>query len=432
MRQRVLIGLFLLLTCWSCTNIEDATPAERKTFIRFYEAAHNLSGVSAEPLGDGYIILGNELLANGNQNSVIIRTDANGERTAEDIILEGGAAKSLKIADDGYYIVGDSIKLNLESADVPVFDLLIYSARIFKLDLNGNVVSKLVIADRKDTINFTDIHGGAVTLNAQNEVIVLGTFKAAGPNTTERPFLTALNPTTLDTVWSRTYDVLDRDYVNSRSVHVTNSGKIIWATALLVENQNFSRSYLGIPYIQENSTFENFSKFGEQTDQQLYPNEIAPASTFGYGIVGTYATPSGTEGNVFFIRVDDQGSIIPGSERYFDGELTRDNSAVQMNESASDDTGDALTATSDGGFVLAGSMTTTPNRGEGGKDVFLIKVDGLGNVMWNKIIGGAGNETVTSVRETADGGLLICGSNNLSGLSSIFIMKTDKNGQLKD
>jgi hypothetical protein len=421
----------LLLFCGACQNIEDATPASRSTFIRFYEAAHNLYGVTAEPVADGYVILGNELLANGTQNGLLIRTNIQGERLGEDIVLEGGPAKGLKIASDGYYVIGDSIKLNLESSDVSVFDLVVNAARLFKLNPSGAIMNKIVIAD-KDTANITDIFGGSVTLNDQNEIIVLGTFKHATVGATERPFLAALNPATLDTAWVKTYDVLDRDYVNAKSVHVTRTGKIIWATALLKENQNFSRSYLGIPYIQENSTFENFSQFGEQTDQQLYSNDIQPAvpAALGYGIVGTYATPTGANGNMFFIRVNQTGNIIEGSERFFDGELALGDAPVSAGESRSEDTGNAIIATSDGGFVLAGSMGTTPGRGQGGKDIFLVKVDGQGTMLWNKVIGGSGDETVSSIRETEDGGLLICGSNNASGLSSIFIMKTDQHGEL--
>ena len=427
-----LAGFFLCFV--ACTNIEDAKPSTRKTFIHFYEAPHNLYGVSAEPIEDGYIILGNELLANGNQNNVIIQTNPFGEKVTDDIILTGGSAKGLSITLDGYYIIGDSLKINQESGGASVYDLFVYSARIFKLDRTGNIVNKMVIADRLDTINFTDIHGGAVTTNALGEVIILGTLKKAGAATTERPFLTALDPATLDTLWTKTYDVLDRDYVNSKSVQVAPSGRIIWASALLKDNQNFSRSYLGIPYILENSTFENFAQFGEQSDQQLYANDIQPAEfvSIGFGIVGTYATPSGANGNMFFMRVDERGNIIEGSERYFDGELSINNVNVTSAQSESEDTGDALTSTQDGGFVLAGSMTTTLTRGNGEKDIFLVKVDGQGNMLWNKVIGGAGDETVNSIRETEDGGLLICGSNNASGLSSIFIMKTDKNGELKD
>jgi hypothetical protein len=427
--------LGLLICCWACNNIEDAKPENRNTFIRFYEAAHNVYGITAEEVDGGFVILGNELLANGNQNSLFIRTNEYGEKIADDVVLPDGYAKGLKVTSDGYYIIGDSIKSNLESSDISVYDLVVYSARLFKLDLTGTIVKKVVLADKKNSSNITDIHGGSVTLSAQNEVIVLGSFKNAGLSTTERPYLAALDPSSLDTIWSKTYDVLDRDYVNSKSLHIAPSGKIIWATALLKENQNFSRSYLGIPYIQENSTFENFSQYGEQTDQQLYANDIQPSESvaFGYGVIGTYASPTGANGNMFFIRVNQQGNIIEGSERYFDGErFLTDNTSVNAEVSSSDDTGDALTSTRDGGFILAGTVLTTPSLGKGGKDILLVKIDSQGNVQWTKVLGGSGNETVNSIRETSDGGLLICGSNDLSGLSSIFIMKTDMNGELKD
>lgn len=431
MRTRICLSGLLMCLCWACNNIEDAKPEERNTFIRFYEAAHNVYGVTAEEAEGGYVILGNESLANGSQNILFIRTDAHGNRLADNVVLPGGQAKALKVATDGYYIVGDSIKSNLESSDVSVYDLVVYSARLFKLNLTGTLVKKVVIADRKNTTNITDIHGGSVTLSDQNEVIVLGSFKTAGLSTTEHPYLVALDASNLDTLWYKTYDVLDRDYVNSKSVHVAPSGKVIWATALLKENQNFSRSYLGIPYIQQNSTFENFSQFGEGTDQQLYANDIQPSESvaFGYGVIGTYASPTGANGNMFFIRVNQQGNIIEGSERYFDGER---NAMVDAGVSTSEDSGDALTSTRDGGFILAGSVLTTPSLGKGGKDILLVKIDSQGNILWTKVMGGAGNETVNSIRETADGGLLLCGSNDVSGLSSIFIMKTDSNGELNN
>jgi hypothetical protein len=135
---------------------------------------------------------------------------------------------------------------------------------------------------------------------------------------------------------------------------------------------------------------------------------------------------------MFFARVNQNGNIDESSIRYFDGQMTLLNNVGGADESESEDTGNALISTSDGGFVLAGSMVTTPTRGKGGKDIFLVKVDSQGNMQWNKVIGGIGDETVSSIRETDDGGLLICGSNNASGLSSIFIMKTDLNGDLKN
>lgn len=418
-----------------CQNIEDATPADRNTFIYYYEAAHNLLAVTAEPTATGFAVLGNEILANGNQNTVLFLTDKNGRQTAPLITIPNGYARAMKVVADGFYILGDSLKRNeASSGEVSTFDFLIYSTRLHKLDLAGTLVNSKIIADTVSTSNRTDIFSSALTINSQNELIILGTSKRAGTSTTERPYLVALHPTTLDTLWIRSYDVLDRDYVNTRALHITSNNKLIWATALLRENQSFSRSYLGIPYMSENSTFENFSTLGEQTDQQIFPADIQPVNPtgLGFGVVGTYASTTGENSNMFFVRINNNGSIVEGSEKFYDAVLAARNTTADIDESASTDTGEALTSTRDGGFVLGGSMITTPERGNGGRDIFLIKTDFYGNLIWHKVIGGIGDEKLTSIRELESGDLLICGTNTVSGLSSIFLMKTDANGELKN
>jgi hypothetical protein len=422
--------IVVLACCWACNNIEDATPSERNTFIQFFEKARNLQGISAEVTTDGFIILANEL-DGADFNGLIIYADRNGNETGQErLILPRFSPKALKVTEDGYYVTGDRIKFNPTSENL--FDLTITSAMLYHISFDGDTTSML----RADTakVEKTDFHGSSVTVNGNNEIILLGTFKQARALAFERPFIAALDPLTLDTLWTKRYDILERDYINAKSVHVTSTGNIIWASALLREAGDLSRSYLTIPYVKGNSVFINNDHFGENTDQELFANDIqlAEAPEFGYGVIGTYALPTGNESNMFFIRVDHDGNFITGSERFFDGELSEENTGVEQGQSASDDTGEAITSTSDGGFILAGSMLTTTQRGNGGLDIFIVKVDALGNILWNKVIGGEGDETVSSIREADDGGLVICGSNNLSGLSSIFLIKTDKNGNLND
>jgi hypothetical protein len=423
--------LIALLGVWACANIEDATPSERKTFIRFYEAPHNLAGVIAEPVDDGFVILASEDAGNGT-NGLLIRTDMNGAETGTRVVLPRLLPTSLKRGEGAYWVTGDRVEINSESNNV--FDFSISSAMLYRISLTGN-----------DTVGFrtydpaassrTDFRGSAVTLNPSNQVILLGTFKEARASAFERPFITALDPQTLDTVWTKRYDALERDYVNGKSIFTDASGNLIWATALLREAGDLSRTYLAMPFVQEASVFINNDVFGETTDQKLLANDLQPAFSpaLGFGLIGTYAQPTGSNSNMFFVRVDQSGNFIPGSERYFDGViLDAEKRAANATESSSQDTGDAITSTRDGGFILAGSFESTPALGRGGKDILLIKVTASGNVIWSKLLGGAGNETVSSIRETADGGLLLCGTNSVSELSSIFIMKTDAEGNLED
>ena len=62
--------------------------------------------------------------------------------------------------------------------------------------------------------------------------------------------------------------------------------------------------------------------------------------------------------------------------------------------------------TADGGYLLVG---TTMSYGAGGNDVWLIKTDALGTVVWNQTYGGPKEDWGYSVKQTADGGYLIAG-----------------------
>ena len=70
------------------------------------------------------------------------------------------------------------------------------------------------------------------------------------------------------------------------------------------------------------------------------------------------------------------------------------------------DFGNSLKQTTDGGFIIAGS---TNSYGRGNADAYVIKTDALGNVMWSKTFGGANDDEFKSVIQTSDGGYALTG-----------------------
>ena len=96
---------------------------------------------------------------------------------------------------------------------------------------------------------------------------------------------------------------------------------------------------------------------------------------------------------------------------------------------SADDAAYAITPTSDGNFVIAGS---TRSFGAGGSDIYLVKINSSGTVLWEKTIGGAEDDGAHDVAEAVDGSLLIVGWTKSYGYSgrSIYIIKTDANGEL--
>lgn len=421
--RKPIIFTIVILAFAGCKNLEDAELTTRDTFIHFYEESTNLIGIAAEPLPDGYLLACN-LQGNLEFSSIISRTDLKGNVIWQTVI-PNSSASALKVVSDGYLILGDSIEVDPLAAQVT--DIIKSKARLMKIDGAGNIIPNQDISWSAPGNNIY-FHGNAITLDASGEVVILGTIDA--PNTPSRSFVSAHDPNSLSMVWSQTYSYDNRDFVNSKSVHITNDQKIIWASSALDDQSSTKKSYLLVPFVAPNSTFVNGGLFG-QNDDLFYSSDDIQPSGIGFGIIGTFSNIQSQNKNIYFLRTDPSGNIISGSQMFFDGILSANNIPLaNPTDSESQDTGNAIISTRDGGYLLAGSMESTTTRGNGGKDILLIRLDPFGNMIWNKIIGGTGDEVPNTIRLTADDGFLICGSVSISGLSAAFLIKTDKNGEL--
>ena len=104
----------------------------------------------------------------------------------------------------------------------------------------------------------------------------------------------------------------------------------------------------------------------------------------GYALVG-YTESFGAGGfDVWFVKTDKQGNHV--WNRTFGG--------------TDPDFGDSVVQTSDGGYVIAGG---TSSFGAGNYDFWLIKMDALGNQVWNQTIGRPVTDWALCVIPTTDG-----------------------------
>jgi hypothetical protein len=89
----------------------------------------------------------------------------------------------------------------------------------------------------------------------------------------------------------------------------------------------------------------------------------------------------------------------------------------------------SIQQTSDGGFVLVGvtqdSISTQISH------LLLMKTDAVGNLQWQKLYGG-GIQLVRGnyVKQTKDGGYIICGLNNNANPYGTYLIKTDSMGNV--
>lgn len=91
------------------------------------------------------------------------------------------------------------------------------------------------------------------------------------------------------------------------------------------------------------------------------------------------------------------------------------------------DYGLSVQQTTDSGFIITG---TTRSFGNGNNDVYLIKTDEVGNEQWSQTFGGNGYDQGFSVQQTTDGGYVITGETSSinGGDEKILLIKTDVNG----
>lgn len=437
--------LFLLLTLlFACNNLEDANIPERQTFIRFFGSVRSYTAITAEQDVDGgFILVGNaspletpeateEQLLPG---IVIVKTDDQGTKLWEKVIPNANV-HSIKPLADGYLLTGEGIELNPNSTESSEF--VNSQFLLLKLNSTGDIVqqfqkdSSITVTRGSEPVTLkVDFKASATTiLTGGTEIATLGSYKVPGGQA--RTITMGFNIADFAApLWRKNLDLVNYDYVNANFLGLSD-GNLVWASTAIPTDVNQSR-YVSVIAVPPNfASPSNNSLFGKTDDGAHDVTDIQPSAT-GFGAIGTYTNKSGNQ-NVFFVKIDPVGNVLESTAKYFDcGALDAEDITIEKTDAGlSQDEGSAITYTRDGGFVLACSMAETPDKGNGGTDVFLIKVDAFGNYKWDKLLGGDGNEEATSIRELPDGTLLISGTSTISNVSSMFIIRADGNGNLKE
>lgn len=93
-----------------------------------------------------------------------------------------------------------------------------------------------------------------------------------------------------------------------------------------------------------------------------------------------------------------------------------------------DDYGATIKAASDGGFIITG-WTNSYGRGD---DVLLLKIDANGNKQWSQAFGGPLEDRGMGVVQTTDGGYAVCGWTYSAGTAdrAVWLIKTNSAGTM--
>lgn len=115
--------------------------------------------------------------------------------------------------------------------------------------------------------------------------------------------------------------------------------------------------------------------------------------------------------NVYLIKTDSVGDTLWTKSYY----------------SVFDQVAYSVEQTSDGGYIIGGIIIDMQS---GNYDVYLIKTDGLGDTLWTKQFGGNMPDNGYFVRQTKDGGYIICGVSSSFGNGGTYLIKTNSMGNV--
>lgn len=153
--------------------------------------------------------------------------------------------------------------------------------------------------------------------------------------------------------------------------------------------------------------------YGGTNDDSAYSLVKTPLDG-GYTIAGWTKSFGAGNYDAWLIKTDVSGNM-EWNRTYGDSENEGFNSVV---------------ATSDGGCAIAGYTESFGARNE---DVWLIKTNATGYMMWNQTYGGTGNERAFAVIKTSDGGYAIASHTAPfgSGAYDVWLIKTDEFGSME-
>lgn len=151
--------------------------------------------------------------------------------------------------------------------------------------------------------------------------------------------------------------------------------------------------------------------FGGKQDEQLAAG-FRQTPDGGFFGAGTTASKGNGETDAWAFRLDPEGELA--WERTFGG--------------AKADGARAIGPTRDGGHIVAGF---TMSQGQGREDIWVFKLDPAGAVAWEQVFGTPAREDAISVVETADGGYLLLGSirSDYAGDEKLWLIKLDGLGE---
>jgi len=380
---------------WSTLFILVPMLTSAVTFERYYGGHHHQKGYTVHATSDGgYAIIGSTAAA----KIYFVKTDSLGDTLWTKSYYYGGYAhidigySFQSLSKEGYIITGykDS------SYSLPPYPDL----RLIKISSSGDSIwTKLYGGDSLDI-------GYWIEITPDSCFIIVGETKSFGQGNSDVWLIKTDSVGNI--LWSKTYG--GASYDMGRVVKNTPDGGFI----IVGSTYSFGNGFRDVYLIKVDSLGNLIWQKAYGGDGYEWGHDVE-VTTDGYIICGQTNSFGFGAQDILLIKTDTLGDTI--WMRTYGGPF--------------DDIGYAVTPTHDGGYAICGY---TDSYGAGGGDLYLFKVDSLGNQLWSKTYGGVKEDCGYDVEEVRDCGFIITGytysSPNDTLHSDLYLIKTDSLGNV--
>lgn len=328
----------------------------------------------------GYLIVGYTFAPGSNDaDMLVIRTDENGnmvwsKRFGGRGTEYGNACLNIE---DGYLLLGYTTSFGKGSKDI----------YLVRLDKDGEEVWSRTYGGVSWDV------GTALCEAGENHYFVCGFTHSFGWGE-EDIYLIKIDQDGNE-IWSETYGGFRLDMANS--IHATPDGGCVIGASSGSYSANTDFFLTKINAKGEQQWVQSYSATGEHGHGFDWCKNASPTSDGGCVITG-YSDCNDMMDAVV-IKTD-----TGGNEQWL----------TSFGNKPFYDYGNAVWQTNDGGYVMAGitkSMKepTDDNRKTYNNDIYLVKLDAGGNILWDRSFGGPGAEWANAIRVAQDGGFLVLG-----------------------
>lgn len=359
----------ILTTIWIVmTTVNLSAQAPDTLWTKTYGGPGNDFGYCLDITDDaGFIIAGSYFQQAGNSDFYLLKTDEQGDtlwtRTYGGDHYDG-ARWVFQTSDNGYIVAGIDRSYSFGENDI----------QLFKTDSTGNILWTRSYGGEHEE----GITGGQPT--ADGGYILIGYTASFGMGSMDA-WLLRLDADG-DTLWTKTYG--GENYDSGTSVVQTpDEGYFVLC------NINYGFNDQGLTLIKTNPAGDSL-----WARRYFHNNEfgvsIIPAADNAYLILAN-TLAVGDEFDMRLIKIEDDGDTV----------WTRIIGGLEI------DIGYSIQQSADNGFVICGS--TGPYFDQ---DIYIIKTDPDGDTVWTKTIAGRqyGNDIGNCIRQTSDGGFVLTGS----------------------